>query len=308
MEKENIFSTNTMRLTLLPTHGAMAMKMDDWVKLQPPFIAAGNEYEKEILLGVRNVKGEILVAASARFKYIPNEVASELEDAVRDVVKEPWFQGRLMDASVDISCGLTKHNHRFEEDIKDIGSRLSFVGEQFIRDNVREALHEEVTRETGTQKKVSLKMQPSVVTHDHTKESKGHDHWVCEHSMMRHDGTMSTVRDVYGNFDDAVKMLQNRFWDDYENYGKFVKKEELLAIRRAFNETLERKDVLRPHYEFKGSFHDKDGVKRDFHVKAEVYGERVLNKDNVLTNTKKEQYKLRFMRPKKEKNELSLGR
>ena len=51
MEKENIFSTNTMRLTLLPTHGAMAMKMDDWVKLQPPFIAAGNEYEKEILLG-----------------------------------------------------------------------------------------------------------------------------------------------------------------------------------------------------------------------------------------------------------------
>lgn len=236
------------------------------------------------VLRYKDFQGIYSNVAVAVFPGLKDSVdLGELKEKLTDDVEKPWFRGRLAD--LDSSFRMERIlPGEFEDTIeslkKDLVGDLNFLckKELFLREDVREAAVSGLTF-TGLLKPHVDERHVWDMTFSDVAEDKT-ILWSCSRKHVDDNGNLiENVANSY-SYTDAKNEIFRQFEADISKYGPYMTDEKRKEISDSFYESYYNdKEKRHPHYEMKGSYIDKDGSLKEFQIRAEVFGKRVLTKE-----------------------------
>lgn len=228
----------------------------------------GGEWDR-FVFARRDKDGALHTAMEACFRPVGWTDGPRFLEKLERTAQEPWFLGRV--EAVAASVFLPGAGERVQDDMKELAARLSAIRDEVVWE--RETGHSRSFQKSGFMLKPKVKER--IVRHFGTGGMPG-TVWVSQRDIINLDHSVECQKDLYADYWQARKDIKQQFLDDMERYGKHLSPGRREEVEAAFVASLEENGGRHPHYEIDGSFTNNVGRRMTFHVKAEVYAERVL--------------------------------
>ena len=255
--------------------GEVPDRLDDYVKLVD---VDDNKNIWTYNIGRKDPTNDAVIyhSATVNFKDMSDKYDKGFDDALRNIVKEPSFEGRL--ASVNLGIYENSSKDYIKDDMKDLFSRLNFARQQFLNYSIEmdNKLNDDYKqfKESLIIDKYKFRME--------NKSLKSKKPFVVDRTIET-DYKINQSSQSFANRSDAVASLTEQFFRDLKKYGQFLSKEETSKIKLAFLDSLSTKN---PGYHIDGTVLSTDNKKISISIDVVMHDSRELlvDKTKVLVN------------------------
>ena len=250
-------------------------KLDDYVKLVD---IDDNKNIWTYDIGRKDPTNDAVIyhSATVNFKDMSDKYDKDFDNVLRDIVKEPSFEGRLI--SVNLGVYENSSKDYIKDDMKDLFSRLNFARQQFLNysmemDNKLNDNYKN-SKELPTKEKYKFRVE--------NKSLKSKRPFVVDRTIES-ESKINQSSQSFATRPDAVASLTEQFFRDLKKYGQFLSKEETSKIKLAFLDSLSTKN---PSYHIDGIVLSADNKKVPISIDVVMRDSRELlvDKSKVFVN------------------------